>query len=119
MRASKRFQSIKDNKSYCYNVFKVFTFLFDPLTINDELSRHENLTFLWTWYLEASRPMLLCAIICPLINCPKTVKILAVKGLILLFFFFNIINYIYIMLIKKAVKRKREEIHIAISQLVK
>ena len=49
MRASKRFQSIKDNKSYCYSVFKEFTFLFDPLTTNDELSRHENLTFLWTW----------------------------------------------------------------------
>ena len=30
---------------------------FNPLTTNDELSLHENLTFLW--YLGASRPMLL------------------------------------------------------------
>ena len=37
-----------------------FLFIFDdikkmylnPLTANDELSRHENLTFLWTWILE-------------------------------------------------------------------
>ena len=24
----------------------------NPLTTNDELSRHENLTFLWTWTLR-------------------------------------------------------------------
>ena len=35
----------------------------------------------WGGYLGASRPMLLCVTLCPLINCPKTVKILAVKGL--------------------------------------
>ena len=26
--------------------------IFNPLTANDELSRHENLTFLWTWILR-------------------------------------------------------------------
>ena len=72
------------------NMFPVY---FNPLTANDELSRHENLTFLWTWtlrYLGASRPMLLCVILCPLLNVQKTVKILAVKGLNL----FNICSVI-------------------------
>ena len=51
---------------------------FNPITTNDELSRLENLTFLWTWilsiwaywgeYLRALRPMLFCVTLCPLIN---------------------------------------------------
>ena len=32
--------------------FTIFIFLYNPLTANDELSRHENLTFLWTWTLR-------------------------------------------------------------------
>ena len=35
----------------------------------------------WGGYLGASRLMLLCVTLCPLINYPKTVKILALKGL--------------------------------------
>ena len=35
----------------------------------------------WGGYLGASRPMLLCVTLSPLIKCPKTVKILTVKGL--------------------------------------
>ena len=34
----------------------------------------------WGGYLRALRPMLLCVTLCPL-KCPKTVKILALKGL--------------------------------------
>ena len=41
---------------------------FNPLTTNDELSCHENLTFLrpghWGGYLRASRPMLLYVTFC-------------------------------------------------------
>ena len=54
----------------------------NPLTAKDEISHPENLTFLWSWilmWLGASRPMLFCVTLCPLINCPKTLKILAVK----------------------------------------
>ena len=56
------------------------------LTANDELSRLENLTYFngpgyWGGYLGALRPMLLCVTLCPLMNCQKTVKIMAFKGL--------------------------------------
>ena len=60
---------------------------FNPLTANDELSRHENLTFLWTWILRwVPRSFATHASLCNTLSynklCPKTVKILAVKGLI-------------------------------------
>ena len=66
--------------------FKIFIFLFNPLTANDELSRHENLTFLWTWILRwVPRSFATHASLCNALSsnklCPKTVKILAVKGL--------------------------------------
>ena len=62
-------------------------FKFNPLTANDELSRHENLTFLWTWILRwVPRSFATNASLCNALSsnklCPKTVKILAVKGLI-------------------------------------
>ena len=58
----------------------------NPLTANDELSRHENLTFLWTWILRwVPRSFATHASLCNVLSsnklCPKTVKILAVKGL--------------------------------------
>ena len=58
----------------------------NPLTANDELSRHENLTFLWTWILRwVPRSFATHASLCNALStnklCPKTVKILAVKGL--------------------------------------
>ena len=61
-------------------------FLFNPLTANDELSRHENLTFFWTWILRwVPRSFATLASLCNALSsnklCPKTVKILAVKGL--------------------------------------
>ena len=61
-------------------------FLFNPLTANDELSRHENLTFLWTWILRwIPRSFATHASLCNALSsnklCPKTVKILAIKGL--------------------------------------
>ena len=74
--------------------FKIFIFLFNPLTANDELSRHENLTFLWTWILRwVPRSFATHASLCNALSsnklCPKTVKILAVKGLIA----YNFISY--------------------------
>ena len=56
------------------------------LTANAELSRHENLTFLCTWTLRwVPRSFATHASLCNTLSsnklCPKTVKILAVKGL--------------------------------------
>ena len=57
----------------------------NPLTANDEISRHENLTFLWTWTLRwVPRSFATHASLCNTLSsnkCPKTVGILAVKGL--------------------------------------
>ena len=59
--------------------------LFKPLAANDELSRLENLTLLWTWILKwVPRSFATHASLCNTLSsnkCPKTVKILAVKGL--------------------------------------
>ena len=70
----------------CNFFFTIFIFLFNPLTANDEISRHENLTFLRDLdtevggYLGASRPMLrLCNTLSSNKLMSKTVKILAVK----------------------------------------
>ena len=56
-------------------------------TANVEISLLENLTFLWTWILRwVSRSFATHASLCNALSsyklCPKTVKILAVKGLI-------------------------------------
>ena len=66
--------------------FTIFIFLFNPLSANVELSRHENLTFLWTWILRwVPRSFATHASLCNTLSsnklCPKTVKILAPKGL--------------------------------------
>ena len=59
---------------------------FNPLTANDELSRLENLTFLWTWMRWVPRSFATHASLCNTLSSNKlsqnTVKILAVKGLI-------------------------------------
>ena len=58
---------------------------FNPYA-NDELSRLENLIFLWTWILRwvpksfATHPSL-CNTLSSNTLCPKTVKMLALKGL--------------------------------------
>ena len=57
---------------------------FNPLTANDELSRHENLNFLWAWILRwVFRSFATHTSLCNTLssNKPKTVKILAMKGL--------------------------------------
>ena len=64
------------------NIYKI-----NPLTANEELSRHENLTFLWNWTLRwVPRSFATHNSLCNTLPsnklCPKTVKILAVKGLI-------------------------------------
>ena len=41
----------------------------NPLSANDELSRHENLTFLWTWTLRLVPNASFS--LCSLINCPN------------------------------------------------
>ena len=60
-------------------------YLFNPLSVNGELSRHENLTFFWTWILRwVPRSFATHASLCNTLSfnkCPKTVKILALKGL--------------------------------------
>ena len=57
----------------------------NPFRANDELSRHENLTFYgpgyWGGYLGASWPILLCVTLCPLMS-KNSENILALKGLI-------------------------------------
>ena len=58
----------------------------NPLSANGELSRHENLTLLWTWILrQVPRSFATHASLCNNLSsnklCPKTVKILALKGL--------------------------------------
>ena len=47
-------QRVKLQKKYenCDFFFTIFIFLFNDLTANDEISRHENLTLLWTWTLK-------------------------------------------------------------------
>ena len=64
----------------------ILIFLFNPLTTNDRLLRHENLTFLWTWTERwVPRSFATHASLCNTLSsnklCPKTVKILAVKAL--------------------------------------
>ena len=59
---------------------------FNPLTANDELSHHGNLIFLWTWILRwVPRSFATHASLCNALSsnklCTKTVKILALKGL--------------------------------------
>ena len=59
--------------------------VFNPLTANDKLSRHEDLTFLWTWILRwDTRSFATIASLCNTLSsnklCQKTVKILVVKG---------------------------------------
>ena len=66
--------------------FTILMFLFNPLTTNDGLLRHENLTFLWTWTLRwVPRSFATHASLCNTLPsnklCPKTVKIPVVKGL--------------------------------------
>ena len=56
----------------------------NPLSANVELSRHENLSFLWTWILRwVPRSFATHASLCNTLSsnklCPKTVKILALK----------------------------------------
>ena len=69
--------------------FIISIFLLNPLTANDELSRLENLTFLWTWILRwvprsfATHASLLNTLSSNKL-CPKTVDIMAVKGLMLI-----------------------------------
>ena len=58
----------------------------NPLTDNYELSRHENLTFLWTSILRwiprsVANHAFLCNTLFSNKLCPITVKILAVKGI--------------------------------------
>ena len=57
------------------------------LSANGKLSYHENLTFLWTWILKwVPRSFATHASLCNTLSsnkCPKTLKILAVKGLII------------------------------------
>ena len=54
----------------------------NPLTANGELSRHENLTFLWTWILRwVPRSFATHASLSKTLSSNKTVKILALKGL--------------------------------------
>ena len=59
-------------------------YLFNPLSVNGELSRHENLTFFWTWILRwVPRSFATHASLCNTLSsnklCPKTVKILSKK----------------------------------------
>ena len=59
---------------------------FNPLTANDEISRLENSTFLWTWILRwvpwsFATHASLCNTLSSNKLCPKTVKILSVKWL--------------------------------------
>ena len=67
---------------------------FNPYA-NDELSRLENLTFLWTWILRwvpksfATHPSL-CNTLSSNTLCPKTVKMLALKGLKVIFHFLSL-----------------------------
>ena len=70
----------------------------NPLSPNGELSRHENLTFLWTWILRwVPRSFATHATLCNTLSsnklCPKTVKILALKGL--KFDFFKMLKFHY------------------------
>ena len=58
----------------------------NPLTTNDGLLRHENLTILWSWTLRwVPRSFATHASLCNTLpsnkQCPKTVKIPVVKGL--------------------------------------
>ena len=69
---------------------------FNPLSANDELSRHENLTFLWAWTLRwVPRSFATHASLCNTLSSNELSKnILALKGLsqkISSFFFYEII----------------------------
>ena len=74
----------------------------NPLTTNDGLLRHENLTFLWTWTLRwVPRSFATHASLCNTLPsnklCPKTVKIPVVKGLM------------YVQKTKKSIKHGDKE----------
>ena len=70
-----------------YRYKRLNVFFFNPLTANNEISRLENLTFLWTWILRwVPRSFVTHASLCNTLSsnkqiCPKIMKILAVKGL--------------------------------------
>ena len=60
--------------------------IFNPLTAKNEISLPENLTFLRTWILRwiprsAATYAFLCNTLFFIKLCPKTVKLLEVKGL--------------------------------------
>ena len=93
---------------------KVFPFcFFNPLTANDELSRHENLTFLWTWTLRwVPRSFATDASLCNTLSSNKlflkTGKILALKGLNYpkewkLWFFFSQFSYILMLYVNAVI----------------
>ena len=70
-------------------IFFYFFSVLNPLSDNDELSRHENLTFSWTWILGCvlrsfATHVSLCNTLSSNKPCPKTVKILAVERVKLL-----------------------------------
>ena len=78
---------IKQLSSLTIVLLEILEVSLNPLSANGELSRHENLTFLWTWILRwVPRSFATHASLCNTLSsnklCPKTVKILELKGLI-------------------------------------
>ena len=49
---NKYFVKTSKNKIKLNNMITKILSRLNPLTANDEISRHENLTFLWTWILR-------------------------------------------------------------------
>ena len=87
----------------------MFQISLNPLSANGELSYHENLTFLWTWILRCvPRSFATNASLCNTLSsnklCPKTVKILTLKGLKKQ----NILMLVFCTTIVLSFRKKRE-----------
>ena len=80
---------------FLYKTWKIYFILYSVSCDKYHLTLKCQWRFISSWKFDlfmnldtevgASRPMLLCVTLCPLINsnkCPKTMKVLSVKGLI-------------------------------------